>query len=214
MNARLDSDLAQQNVSRALHQKLLLFGNVLYNHLTALVIDSSTLLMKARMRQASTVDEMTRVHTLYISDLEKACLTAKRLTPIRDAIVSILDLGIRFADIVTTPPGGRLADDDDADARSFRSAASRPRMRTRRDDEDSEHEDDDDEDASEGDEGYSTFIVLDELSPTDEFRRMSREFERHLAFIIAGLKSLGRVDGEESWDILAGRLDWKQKSEF
>jgi gamma-tubulin complex component 5 len=43
---------------------------------------------------------------------------------------------------------------------------------------------------------------------------MSREFERHLAFVIAGLKSLGRVDGEESWDILAGRLDWKRKSEF
>jgi gamma-tubulin complex component 5 len=150
MNASLDSNLAQQNVSRALYQKLLLFGNVLYNHLTALVIDSSTLLMKARMRQASSVDEMTRVHTLYISDLEKACLTTKRLTPIRDAIVSILDLGIRFADIVTTPPGGTPAVDDDADARSFRSAASRPRMRRRREDEDAEDEDEDEDEEGDG----------------------------------------------------------------
>lgn len=210
MNARLDSDIAEQSASRALYQKLLLFGNILYSHLTALVIDSSTLSMKTRMRQASTVDEMTKVHTSYIMDLEKACLTSKRLAPIRDTIVSILDLGIRFADVVTTPAGHKPSDDDDA--RSFRSAASRPRLRRQqRDDEDSE---DDEEETSSGDEGYSTFIALDEPTSTEEFRRMSREFDRHLTFIIAGLKSLGRVDGEESWDILAGRLDWKRKSEY
>ena len=211
MNAPIDSDIAEQNVARELYQKLLLFGNVLYNHLTALVIDSSTLLMKERMRQASNVDEMTQVHTSYIANLEKACLTSKKLTPIRDAIISVLDLSIRFADIVTTPSGGRPADDDDA--RSFRSAASRPRMGKNQHEEDSEDEDEDDGTNS-GDEGYSTFIVLDDSSPAEEFRRMSKEFDKYLAFVIAGLKSLGRVDGEESWDILAGRLDWKRRSEY
>jgi gamma-tubulin complex component 5 len=211
MNAPVDSDIAERNITRELYQKLLLFGNVLYSHLTALVIDSSTLWMKERMRQASNVDEMTQVHTSYIMNLEKACLTSKKLTPIRDGITSVLDLSIRFADIVTTPSGGRSADDDDA--RSFRSAASRPRVNRKLHAEDSEDEDEDNE-ANSGDEGYSTFIVLDDSSPAEEFRRMSREFDRCLAFVIAGLKSLGRVDGEESWDVLAGRLDWKTKSEY
>ena len=211
MNASIDSDSAEQNIARELYQKLLLFGNVLYNHLTALVIDSSTLLMKERMRQASNVDEMTHVHMSYITNLEKACLTSKRLTPIRDAITSLLDLSIRFADIVTTPSGGRPTDDDDV--RSFRSAASRSRVDRKRHEEDSEDEDEDDE-ANSGDEGYSTFIVLDDSSPAEEFRRMSREFDKYLAFVIAGLKSLGRADREESWDVLAGRLDWKRKSDY
>lgn len=206
MNPRLASNLVEQNISRALYQKLLLFGNVLYNHLTALVIDSSTSLMKMRLRQASTVDEMTTVHTSYLADLEKACLTSKRLSPIRDAIVSVLDLGIRFADIVTMPPGRKPAHDDE-DAKSFRSAASRPQIRMG---EGSEDEDD----TSEGEEGYSTFVVLDEVSPMEEFGRMSREFERQLAFVVAGLRSLGRVEVEESWDVLAGRLDWRRRSEF
>jgi gamma-tubulin complex component 5 len=205
-NARLGSDLAEQNISRALYQKLLLFGNILYNHLTALVLDTSTSAMKARMRQASTVDEMTRVHSEYLFNLEKVCLTSKKLTPIRDTIVGILDLSVRFSDIVSSPPGQNLSEDD---ARSFRSARSRHQKR--RQEQDSE---DDEDEISSGDEGYSTFVVLDEPSPYEEFKRMSKEFDRYLTFVIAGLKSLGRVGGEQSWDILAGRLDWKRKTEF
>lgn len=207
MNGSLGSDLTEQNISRALFQKLLLFGNTLYNHLTALVLESSTSAMKARLHQASNVDEMTKVHFDHLVKLEKACLTSKKLTPIRDTIITILDLCIRFSDIVSNPPGLKYADDD---TKSFRSARSRHLKHRLEQD----SEDDEDDEISSGDEGYSTFIVLDEPSPKEEFQRISKEFDRHLTFVIAGLKSLGRADGDESWEILAGRLDWKRKTEI
>ena len=203
MNGRLGSDPMDQNTLRALYHKLLLFTNTLYSHLTALVIETSTSKMKARLRQASTVDEVITVHSEYVTNLEKACFTSKKLTPIRDTFIAILDLSVRFSDIVSTPPGRRMSDDD---VQSFRSAASR--RQKRRQGEDSDEEDE----ISSGDEGHSTFVVLDELTSTEEFKRISKEFDRHLTFFVAGLKSLSRVDGEESWDILAGRLDWKGDS--
>jgi gamma-tubulin complex component 5 len=208
--SNLISTAAEQLVSRALFQKLLLFNNTLYSHLTSLVIESSTSAMKTRMRQAGSVDEMTRVHMEYVKGLEKKCLTAERLGPIREAVLVVLDLGVRFADIVMTPPGAKgehSGEEDDDDGNSFRSAKSKVGRRRRNDSEDEDEED-------EGDEGYSTFVVLDERGPEEEFRRMGREFERQLAFIVAGLKSLGRVDGEESWGVLAGGLDWKRRAEF
>jgi gamma-tubulin complex component 5 len=32
-----------------------------------------------------------------------------------------------------------------------------------------------------------------------------------LAFLTAGLKGVGRVDGQVSWEILAEKLEWRKK---
>jgi hypothetical protein len=113
-----------------------------------------------------------------------------------------LDLCIRFSDTVTSPLSRRSS----FDAQSFKSAASRLRNRhTRRGSDESSSE----EESSDA-EGFSTFITFDESSYEGELTHLKQEFDRQRSFIVAGLRSIGRVEEQSTgWDILAERVGWK-----
>jgi gamma-tubulin complex component 5 len=208
---RPDATLQERSLNQLLHHNLLLFTNILYNHLTSLVIEEAGSRLRQNLSDAADIDAMVAAHTKYCKHLEDACLTSKNLKPIRDAIISVLDLCIRFSDLNTPQTQTKSRRSSDTAARSFASATSHQRRRRRRNEEVDSASDDGEVESEDG-EGYSTFIVPEESSLVDQLRKVRTGFEKHRSFVVAGLNSIGRVGGEQGryWEILGSRLDWKR----
>lgn len=194
-----------QSMARALCFQLSFFINTVYNHLTGCVID--TLTTSARARLSGTIDEMIAVHADYIATLEHGCLCSKRIQPLREALVSTMDLCIRFTDIVSSPLTRQGPHLDDFEAGSFISARSQ-RYRKRRRAAESESSSDEEE-ASDGGDGYSTFILGEDTSILDELVRVRGDFKKHVAFLTAGLRGVARNSGEigDLFELLADALE-------
>jgi gamma-tubulin complex component 5 len=210
---RPDATLQERTLNQLLHRNLLLFVNILYNHLTSLVIEEAGSRLRQDLSNAPDIDAMVAAQSKYCKDLEDACLTSKNLKLIRDAIISILDLCIRFSDLSTPQTQTKSRRSSDADAHSFASATShqrRPRCR-RRNEEEVESASDGEVESEDG-EGYSAFIVPEQSTLVDQLGKVRVEFETHLGFVVAGLNSIGRVGSEQGryWEILGSRLDWKR----
>lgn len=208
-SGRLADTEQERNLVQSLHHDLLLFINILYDHLTTLVIEEANAKLRQALSDAADIDGMTNAHNKYSSDLEDACLASKKLRPIQDKIVSILDLCIRYSDLNTPAKKCQASDADaDADALSFVSATSYPRGRPRNEEGDFSEDDVESDDA----EGYSTFVVPDESSLVDQLHRLREEYQKHLSFVVAGLNSMGSVREQGGfWGMLASRLHWRRE---
>lgn len=207
----LDSD--ERKFAQTLHYRLRLFTEILYDHLTSCVIEQMTTEVWKLLRESSDVDGMIMVFNRYASGLEEACITVKKLKVAHDALVVVLDLCIRFSDVVSMPTSIDGRKSSDFEASSFISAVTnRERRRRARHDGDLSSEDEDDgEELSEG-EGYSSFVVLEETTPLEEVHKIDGQFQRQLAFIVAALRGMaasGKSERAVGWEILADRLDWK-----
>ena len=202
MGGRLDLSLGEQRLAQQIHCQLLVFVNYLYDHLTLYAIEDATSEMRQMLTAAIDVDGMIQAHQRYMSKLEEVCLVSRRVSTIKKAVMAVLDLCVRFSDTVTSPIGRTPS----IDARSFKSATSRLRGRPRRE---STADSSSDEESSDS-EGFSTFITFDERSYEGELSDIKQQFGRQRSFIVAGLKSMARVEEQvRGWDILTERLDWK-----
>jgi gamma-tubulin complex component 5 len=204
MSERLDLSAGERRLTQKIHCQLLMFVNYLYGHLTSVSIQRASRDMGQGLRSAIDVDGMIRVHQRFASTLDEACLCSRRVGTIRRAATLALDLCIRFSDTATSPLSRRSS----VDALSFKSAASQLRSRPKRRRADGSSTE---EESSESDgEGFSSFITFDDTSYQAELSHIEDEFNRQRSFIVAGLRSMGRVDGHASgWDMLADRLAWK-----
>ena len=83
--------------------QLSFFVSVLYDHLTSCVIQPLTTTMRGQLASTSTasLDDMISTHGRYVVALEHACLCSKSTKPSRDTLTSMLNLCIRFTDLVT-----------------------------------------------------------------------------------------------------------------
>lgn len=227
-NSVVDADPAADNIGYAIRHSLLWFTNILYNHLTALVIAPSTAAMEKSLAAARDVDAMIAVHGAYMSSLERQCLLSENLKHVHDAVIGMLDLCVYFAD-VQAARHGEHARFDRRSARSFlsskfsrqrerRSRVSRHRGGSARYRAEFDSDDDDDEDdldeipggsGNDNDDGNTTSVSFVELSYASHLTQVREQFDRLLGFFIAGLRGVGRVDGLQSWEVLADRLDWK-----
>jgi gamma-tubulin complex component 5 len=202
MTGRLDLSLGEQRLAQGIHHQLLIFVNHLYDHLTLSTIEPATIEMGQKLAAAIDVDGMIHIHHSCMSRLEEICLVSRRVATIKKAVVIVLDLCIRFSDTVTSPVGRRSS----IDAHSFKSASSRLPSRPRRQ---STSKSSSDEESSDS-EGFSTFITFDENSYEGELSDIKQQFQRQRSFIVAGLKSVGRIEEQSTgWNTLAERLDWK-----
>lgn len=202
-----DATLGDQKFAQILAFTLLTFVNTLYDHLMTTTISPLTLAMRQDIHNATTVDEMIKVHKGYMTSLEYSCLAVPKLKVLRQSLITLLDLCIRFSDLVSNPAKAQHVDSDH-EASSFMSALSR-RKTLRVDQYGSDSEDDD---AGQLGDGYSSFIVLeDDTSIVKELRKVQAQLRRHLKFFIAGLRGVGRAGGHvQHLEQLADRLDWNQ----
>lgn len=189
----------------ALRHNLLWFLNVLYSHMTDLVISTTTDTMHKALSAAKDVDTMVAAHRSYMSSLEDQLLLSENLTPIYQAVISLLDLCIHFADIQATHYGENHFD------QANRGFASRSFGRRNHEDESASEDEEDQSDAdSDMDEGNTTTISFAESPYAHRLRKLKDGFEQLVAFVAAGLKGVGRVDGQHSWEILAEKLEWRK----
>ncbi|EXJ93654.1 hypothetical protein A1O1_02046 [Capronia coronata CBS 617.96] len=227
----MNQDENDRKRARAVHAMLLQFVNVVYAHLTTCTITPLTSTMRVALTSASaatgTVDDMIAIHTAYIRALEHACLASDRIKPLRESLLAILDLCIRFTDLVTSPGtaatvhSGDGSGDMDFEASSFISARRHRRRRRQHrnsnvnaqrrmessssDDDDGMHEDDD----GDAGEGYSTFMLDDDSSMMEEIGKVREAFVKHASFLIAGLRAVARSSGQvgDGFELLADSLD-------
>ncbi|KAI1615297.1 Spc98 family-domain-containing protein [Exophiala viscosa] len=223
-NIPLGSQNRDQRLAQTVYAALAGFVNILYAHITACTIEPMTRDMRLSLIASATgsVDDMIAVHGRYIRDLELACLCSPRVKPLRDAMVSVLDLCIRFADLVSmsSPTLAALErsrkGSTDCEASSFISARSQRQRRRRRgrshaqnDESSSSEDDDEDEDGDGMGEGYSTFILVGDTTVVREIATIREEFNMHVPFLMAGLRGVARSSREvgEGLELLADSLD-------
>ena len=200
-----------------LRLRLLVFINTLYAYLTETVLAPSTAEMRKAMAHAEDVDAMASVHESYIARLETQCLLSKKLAPIHQAIISLLDLAILFSDTQASYNDERQAD---LTNRSILSTASTQRWQRRRSqrrngkvrDIDPATSSSEDEDDEEGDklahDVDPSYISTAETTHVDKLRKMREQFERLYGFVSVGLQAVSRTGGEPCWEVLAEKLAW------
>ncbi|OJD33378.1 gamma-tubulin complex component [Diplodia corticola] len=67
----------------------------------------------------------------------------------------------------------------------------------------------DGEDGGVGKKGRKRSAVRERGSMQERLGRMKEAFEKHFAFVIAGLRGVSRAGGERCWEVLAERLEWE-----
>jgi gamma-tubulin complex component 5 len=164
--------------------------------------------MKAEVIASRDVETMAEVHRGFVSTLQIRCLLSKNLAPIHSTVIAILDLVVRFYDVCV----------EEAKNRSFKlpSTVSVRRRRKRKSlaaapapAEESSSSSGTEEELAPADYDADSEPVVSGIESPQE---MLTEFDRHCSFILTGLRGVSRVGGEESWSVLADRLDWKSFS--
>jgi gamma-tubulin complex component 5 len=224
-----DDEDEDDGMGYIIRHNLLWFTNILYGHVTDMVIATNTASMEKTLAESPDIDSMISVHECYMSALEEQCLLSHNLAPIYQAVINLLDLCIHFADIQAARHGEanryntshRSSTALNGQRRHSKRRRHRRRTEDSSDSEDDEgpderehdnNEDDDDGNETYYDEGNTTSISFIESSYSHRLEHVMRQFHRLLAFVIAGLRGVGRVDGQQSWDILADRLSWNAQS--
>lgn len=204
-NIPLTGESAIQNMARALCFTLSFFVNIVYDHFTTCTISPMTNTMRSKLE--GSVDEMISIHNEYIRFLELACLCGKRIKPLHDSLLTILDLCLRFTDIVSAPLTAANQSSNDFEASSFISARSQRRRRRKAEPEISSSSDEDEEDGI--GEGYSTFILDEDTSVAEEINKIRQAFTKHVTFLMAGLRGVARTSGElgDLLELLADSLE-------
>ncbi|KAL4977154.1 Spc98 family-domain-containing protein [Aspergillus desertorum] len=218
-----------QTLSYAIRHNLLWFLNVLYSHLTGFVISSTTQSLHKSLSSANDVDAMIAAHCSFTASLDEQCLLSKNLQPLHQATLSILDLCISFADLHVTRSQHRTQHLDptriprgQAPGRPVKTGLSPTNCKSRYEYSYSDEEDTDEEHGqvdSEVDEEYEAEddisehhgASLQESQYVQRLRGIQEQFNRLVAFMAAGLKSVGRVDGQVSWEMLAEKLEWRKE---
>ena len=203
-----DASPSDQRFAQILAFALVNFVNTLYDHFMTTTLGPLTKSMRLKMRDASTMDAIIGAHKDYVIHLEYSCLAAPRVKVLRQTLISLLDLCIRFSDLVSNSAKVKHDDLDDEKS-SFMSARSG--NRTLREDQYGSDSEDDDDFGQRG-EGYSSFIVLgDDTSIVSELRKVQTQFRKQVKFFIAGLRGVGKA-GQHVHDLeqLADRLGWNQ----
>ncbi|KAI9723052.1 MAG: hypothetical protein M1812_001501 [Candelaria pacifica] len=203
----IDHEDGEAYLSYSLRHRLLWLANTLYAYLTEVVLDPSSFDMRKRMAAAIDVDAMITVHDRYILSLEDQCLISKKLAPIHQAIISLLDLGIHFSDVHAQYAGEKSFDTTNRSLASNVSQLPPWRRRRRRND---DYEDDSSEDENEDCAADTSYISFQETAYVDRLQKMREQFERLCGFVTVGLRGVSRAGGEPCWEVLADNLAWNR----
>jgi gamma-tubulin complex component 5 len=209
----LGTETTEAKLVQAMLATLLHFVNTVYAYLTDCTITPMTKSMREKLQDTDSVDAMIAVHGAYMTDLEHACLCSKRITPLRESLISVLDLCIRFADLVSSSQGKTMdftrSKEDDEETRSYTSARSRRKDRGGHVHDSDDDDEDDIDDELGGGEGFSAFVLDDTTSVMQEIKTINTEFSKNTSFLVSGLRGVARASGEvgELLELLAERVE-------
>jgi gamma-tubulin complex component 5 len=161
--------------------------------------------MDASMEKAEDIDEMSHVHSQYVTKLQLRALLSKDIKPIHKAIIEILDLSVLFAkrvgnEAIAKPKSAVMSKTTSMWQKTSALASTTAELS------DSEAGED-----VQGDSPVKQEPAIQSL--IEVLTEVDQEFARLLPFVIAGLRSVGRVGAEPKWEQLAERLDWRDKKQ-
>lgn len=145
------------------------------------------------------MDTLISTNAAFVADLEKRCLLTKEMKNVHNAIISLLDLAVNFADLLSQRTTNGKA-----------SAANEDVLR------DSSIVTDDSEINQEGEHSQRTqYAPVNSLHIHDDVKLLERmlqiqsQYSRLFGFMVAGLQTAGRSTGAEpAWEVLAAMLRW------
>ncbi|KAF2816642.1 uncharacterized protein BDZ99DRAFT_543330 [Mytilinidion resinicola] len=193
-----------------MRHRLIWSTDVLRTYLTETVFASSTSQMEEALSAADDIDAMAGIHTSYITRLQDLCLLSKNFSPIYQAIMSLLDLVVDFADAHSRRPNASASLAKVQTSQQKRDARRR-KLRDRRRSiipTRQNSSDDGSEDEYDGDAESST---SHDAATSESLYKIQEQFDRLVPFVVAGLKGVSRAGGESAWEMLAERLDWNFK---
>lgn len=199
-----------EKIIRKLLHRLTWFTDMMRSYLTETAIFFTTQEMELQMEKAEDIDEMAQVHTKFVARLQERALLSQELKLIHKAIIEILELGVRFTETLATGKARTPKPFTKRRARSLwqkhdASSLVLEEPLTDSDEDPLEHDQDSESSSIKG----STA----QTSAENSLQFYDGEFSRLLHFVIAGLRSVGRVGAEPIWEQLADRLDWTDKKQ-
>lgn len=190
------------HLARSLRHRLLWFTNCVLTYLAETVIAASTAKFRAKSVEAEDMDRLIVVHSDYMLHLEERCLLSKKLAPIHQALISVFDLAISFADAhaayATEPSSGKTNDS----AKLALDGRQAPLVKRRRASSLSSDESVDEREQEEkgGNKAISETTYLYRL------RKMHTTFANLHSFILAGLQGVHRAGADPTLEALADLL--------
>ncbi|KAF2023049.1 hypothetical protein EK21DRAFT_81699 [Setomelanomma holmii] len=180
-----------------LRHRLNWFADTMRSYLTETVIFFTSLDADIAIDKADDIDGMANIHVQFVAKLQERALLGSDLKPIHKAIMELLDIGVTFTTL--------LADGSTDEPSSINAKKTRSKK----------IEEIDSDDANDDLEGGSPKAPapVTQQDLLDSLRTIDSDFARLLPFIIAGLRSVGRVGAEPMWEQLADRLAWEGKRE-
>ncbi|PWY92137.1 gamma-tubulin complex component GCP5 [Aspergillus heteromorphus CBS 117.55] len=198
-------DTRNNTLSYALRHNMIWFLNALYSHMTDFVVSTATASLRKTLSASADVDAMIAAHHSYMSSLQEQCLLSANLHPLHKATITILDLCVCFADIQTSRYGDNHLDH----ARTASKGMKGLNRGAAYDDDEQSDDEDKEEDESDIDDDKLA-ASFHETHYLQRVRDIKDQFDRLVSFMVAGLRGVGRVDGQISWEILAEKLEWRK----
>lgn len=187
-----------------LHHQLLWFVNTILAYTTDIVLSASTTDMRTNIRGTEDVDSLIRVHEQYISQLQDRCLLTKQHEPIRQAVISLLDLTVLLSDMQASDARQASLEDKRVSKgtkpnRNGETYVERRIQAQRAPD----HDDDSDDCAHKAD---ASLISSTRTSDVEKLRGMCHTFNKIHSFVTAAVQGLSKADNTACWEILANSL--------
>lgn len=190
------------HLSRSLRHRLLWFTNCVLAYLAETVIAVSTVRFRAEFEKAEDMDRLIIVHSDYMLRLEERCLLSKKLAPIHQALISVLDLAMSFADAhaayATKPTMGKTNEQ----AKVALGGRQTPPVKRRRASSLSSDDSVDDKEQ----EGKERNDAARETTYLYRLRKMHSTFANLHSFILAGLQGVHRAGADPTLEALADLL--------
>ncbi|EPS34914.1 hypothetical protein PDE_09878 [Penicillium oxalicum 114-2] len=197
-------DGRNRSLVNSLHHNLTWFLDVLYSHFAYIAISTSTDAFHQALHDAQDVDTIIAAHDFYISSLEEQCLLSENLKPVHQAVIDIMDLAINMVDLQIV----HAAEGETPGPSNM--SVSKQQRRQRNSDTGSGSDSD-----SESDDGFeyeqTLTISFNETSYDTQLRNLKSRFENLVVFVADHLKDVARANGHSSWNILAERIEWRQR---
>ncbi|RPB02843.1 hypothetical protein L873DRAFT_1833953 [Choiromyces venosus 120613-1] len=178
----------------SLKHRLLWFANIVYYYLTDLVITPQTTLMHKDLSRALHVDGMIQVHNTYIQKIKEQCLLGTKLSPIHQAITSLLDIAILFSDAhLAHSTALKTLDAPNTSIHDISVFISSHTPHSRRHRSHSLSSSDGEEEEEDNFEAAETYISFENGAYARQIGHMSERFGTLLGFVRAGLRGVARA---------------------
>lgn len=181
-----------------LRHRLLWLANTMLSYVTDMVLSVATADMRIAMDRAEDVDHMIAVHHTYVTKLEDQCLLLKKHAPIRQAIISLLDLTIILSDVQASYTTRQISSDSESkvtDKKAHSKQENEAKAELNDEDSDSDSED-----------SRRRSVLQAELPDVHKLKQMLESFRTLHSFVTAAVKGISKADSALSWEMLANNL--------